>query len=304
MEYEVFLSKIKEQVSHSLGAEYTLTLQKVQKNNGLILDGLCILHSSSHTAPAIYLNSFYSQFLNGRQIEDITDELLSLYRTQQTPPECTQDLFEDYALAKDKIACRLVHAASNASLLSQIPHIKWLDLAIVFYLCVREDENGLLTSIIYEHHLNSWKISLESLYQAALSNTIRLFPPVISSLTCLLEEILPEGELPVSNDYSSPFYVLTNRNGLNGAICILYPEVLKNFAKGMESDLIILPSSIHEVLLLPDTGNISYNELKRIVSQVNCLEVPAQDRLSNQVYLYSRKTDSIFLALDTPPVLS
>ena len=54
------------------------------------------------------------------------------------------------------------------------------------------------------------------------------------------------------------FYVLSNRSGVNGAACLLYEDVLKNFADGVEKNLIILPSSIHEVLLLPDDGDISY----------------------------------------------
>ena len=68
----------------------------------------------------------------------------------------------------------------------------------------------------------------------------------------------------------------------------------------MEKDLIILPSSIHEVLLLPDDGDISYAEMSRLVTHINRSEVPKEDRLSNQVYLYSRNTGDITMASAGP----
>ena len=72
------------------------------------------------------------------------------------------------------------------------------------------------------------------------------------------QETHPKPETP------APFYVFSNRSGINGAACILYEDVLKNFADGVEKNLIILPSSIHEVLLLPDDGDISYEEMSRL----------------------------------------
>ena len=66
----------------------------------------------------------------------------------------------------------------------------------------------------------------------------------------------------------------------------------------IERDVLILPSSIHEVLLLPDEEGISYDELSQMVAQINYSEVLPQDRLSNQVYRYSRKSDSIEVVSD------
>ena len=93
-----------------------------------------------------------------------------------------------------------------------------------------------------------------------------------------------------------PFSILSNSSGVYGAGCLVYSNVIKNFADTVEQDVIILPSSIHEVLLLPDTGNISYGEMTRLVTHINDTEVPKTDQLSNEVYIYSRKLDSISMA--------
>ena len=64
----------------------------------------------------------------------------------------------------------------------------------------------------------------------------------------------------------------------------------------VKADLVILPSSIHEVLLIPYEPNISFQELTNMVSHINRAEVPIEDRLSDQVYLYSRNLDSVVIA--------
>ena len=176
-----------------------------------------------------------------------------------------------------------------------------MHLAIIFSRCIHEDDSGLMTAVIHNNHLDVWDISLEELKETALANTPSLFPPVITSMSQMIEDLsraVAEEEsacLP-SSDQSAPFFVLSNTSGINGAACILYPDVIKNFAEIMEKDIIILPSSIHEVLLLPDEGDISCDEMSRLVTHINQTEVPKEDRLSNQVYLYSRIHQTLTLA--------
>ena len=69
-----------------LGSSYELELHKVPKNNGLILDGLCITRGNTHIAPAIYLNPCYDQYRKGMPLDQIVAELLTLYRQNDTPP--------------------------------------------------------------------------------------------------------------------------------------------------------------------------------------------------------------------------
>lgn len=322
MVYEAFLNNVTEQIKQNLGEGYDLTLHKIPKNNGMILDGLCITRGKEQIAPAIYLNTCYSRYLAGQSIEDLAAEVVALYQGSYMPPDMDYSKLAQYIDMKPRIACRLINAASNQEYLKEIPHVLWLDLAIVFYLCVHEDDSGLMTAAIHNTHLDIWGISLEELKETAFFNTPLLFPPVITSMAKIIEDLgqaLKEntaahpgmsaaGESgPLQPDISSvpefpdpgqsaPFFVLSNQSGIHGASCILYPDVIKNFAELMEKDIIILPSSIHEVLLLPDEGDISCNEMSRLVTHINHTEVPEEDRLSNQVYLYSRIHHTLTLA--------
>ena len=156
MVYETFLNTIKEGAAQALGDGYELSLRRIPKNNGLVLDGLCISKTGSPVAPAIYLNTCYEQYLRGRPMERILGEILELYRNHETAPglDCTNLL--DFEAMKPRILLRLINRESNASLLQNMPHIPWLDLAIVFCLCLKEDDSGLMTASIYNDHLDAW----------------------------------------------------------------------------------------------------------------------------------------------------
>ena len=227
MVYEQFLTAVKERMKAALGDDYELELRKVPKNNGLILDGLCITRGNTHIAPAIYLNPCYDQYREGMPLDQIVAELLALYRRNGTPPPLDYQMLSDYEGIRSHIACKLIHAASNEAILKDIPHILWMDLAIVFYLCIHEDDTGLMTAMIHNSHLRIWNISLEDLKTSALANSPRLFPPVISSMACIIEELNRQlnphfQETGPRPETPAPFYVLSNRSGINGAACLLY----------------------------------------------------------------------------------
>ena len=122
MEYETFLNEVKEHMEHALGKGYDLTLRRVPKNNGLMLDDLCIAKDGGHVAPAIYLNPCYLQHQAGRPMADIVSELIALYQANQTPPDVDYDRLACFEEIRPHIACRLIHADSNQALNGHSPY--------------------------------------------------------------------------------------------------------------------------------------------------------------------------------------
>ena len=104
-------------MKQKLGDGYFLTLRKVQKNNGLVLDGLCITKGCDTVAPSIYLNSFYEQYEKGVSLEQIVQDLLKVYRQNSYPPSLNQLVLSDYESLSSRIAFRLINTASNQSFL-------------------------------------------------------------------------------------------------------------------------------------------------------------------------------------------
>ena len=155
--------------------------------------------------------------------------------------------------------------------------------------------------------LKEWELSIDALYQIALENTQKLFPAHMDTLEHIMEALLRnthsyqslfpvtdfESELSnIPDDPNLQIFVLTNQYGVNGASVILYPDLLDCIAQKLQSDLYLLPSSIHEFLVLPADSTI-YSTLVNMVSEVNTHEVADDDILSNQVYFYNWKEHTL-----------
>ena len=164
--------------------------------------------------------------------------------------------------------------------------------------------------MIHAEHMKIWKVDINTLYGLAEINTPRLLPAEIKTMTEVMKKIAGEYmesdwgdtffEGLLDESIPKPLYVMSNCDGMKGAAVILYEGVLKEFAEKIGCDLFILPSSIHEVLLVPYEESVNAAELEETVKMINLAEVPKEEVLSDHVYLYSRKTDQVIMVLGEP----
>ena len=173
---------------------------------------------------------------------------------------------------KDKIVYKLINYNANRKLLSLVPHKKILDLAMVYYCILGEIEDGNATALIYNSNIKNWHIKEDELYRTAVSNTPKLLPVKIYEMSELIK------------------YVDT----AEGAAGIMYEGVLKKLADKLESDMYILPSSIHEVIILPKSTMFNKEELMAMVRDVNTEGVSKDEVLSYTVYEYDRNTEELY----------
>lgn len=299
MTYDTF----KEQILAGMKARIplaSLSIQSVVKNNNVQLDGLTIMEGGTNLSPTIYLNYFYETYQNGVEFSSILDTILHTYQSNKPRGKIDTSFFTDYANVRPHIAYKLIHYERNRHLLADLPHFRYLDLAIVFYCLVSSSPSGNATILIRKDHLRFWNISPTQLFDAAKENTPRLLSYDLRNMNDLMEELLAPAHSTLSDpDIKKedaaicPMYVLTNQNKLNGASCILYEHLLEHFADRLCCDLYILPSSIHEVILIPATSDTSYQELSQMVQEVNDTQVSPEEILSDHVYYFSRSSRSI-----------
>ncbi len=300
MVYKTFLETVVSRLQTLVGPHADVSVKQIPKNNGVLLDSLCICPQNCTVAPAIYLDDYFRQYRSGIPIDSIISEILTVYQENSHPDEIRFRSFTSLPAARKHIVYKLISTASNSSLLNLIPHIPFLDLSIVFYLLF-EENGSCFSSTVTNRQMELWNLSPEDLLSLSLENSLALLPPALRSMSEVIREM---AKLHLGEEYDpdfmdqvfsddgtdQPLYVLTNSSEFNGAGCLLYPGQLKNFADAAGSDLIVLPSSVHEVLLTPDRGNSQYSSLSAMVSQINEEEVNREDRLSDHIYLYSRST--------------
>lgn len=297
MTYETFLAAILSAVQARVCPGTSVSIQKILKNNGLEQDGLYIQKEDSPFAPVICLAPYYEEAKKGIPVEELAERFLDFSSAQnQFCPELDRWIY-DFSQVSERVAFRFISVQDNKSLLSSVPHIPFLDLALVFYLILEQMEDGQMTVLIHNEHAALWHTDAEELCQLALKNTPSLLPykleplensifPVFSDTsekTFHTEEIYDQS----GNVSADGLYILTNSMGINGAACMLYPDVLKNFAALVKDDLFILPSSIHEVLLSPVKTSLSIEEINQMIEEINELEVSPEERLSNHAYYYN-----------------
>lgn len=297
MNYETFKHAIAASVQNYFGKETSITLHPIIKNNNVTLDGLTIQEQSVNISPTIYLNYYYEDYQKGKKLTTIRDEILQAYQNSRSSENMDLSFFTDYQKVKYRIVYKIIHYEKNKKLLENIPHFPYLDFAIVFCCLLLNNPGGNATILIHNHHLDYWHITAKQLFSLAQKNTPTLLPTEIKSMEDILKEYC--SELPVFTDAglqssciqtpSVPMYVLTNTVKLFGASCILYPQVLSDFAQKMQSDLYVIPSSIHEVLLIPAREEKDSRYFNHMIQDVNSSQVQDEEILSDHVYYFSRK---------------
>lgn len=309
-----------------MGEEYEIKKDCVTKNNGTKLDSILIIKKGETITPSIYINEYFEEYNKGRTIDSIVEEMISCYENCSMEKELLNATLDiSFEAVKNRIIYRLVNYEKNKEILEAIPHFEFLDLAIIFHCIIKKDCNEIGTIRVTNDWMNEWGITKEELLELAASNTPRIFPVRIRPMEAVMEDIIRQDVEKVLNHYSVealpiisekckedamedmisslmkelrkkdtlPIYVLTNTCGMNGAGTLIYKDVIQQFAEEYQSDFYILPSSIHEVLLIPYDMTLEKKALMEMVSDINGSQVPTEDVLSNQVYIYNRNSNTI-----------
>ena len=291
-----FYNKVANGVSEILGDEMVVELQEVTKVN-LSLDGLTIRKRNESIAPTIYLNQYFNQFNDGRAMDDIVQDIIRVYENNQ--PENIKDVFKtedfyDFDKMKEKIVLKVINTERNLDLLEQVPHLEMegLGLSVVFYvsLMTGEQSAGIL---IKNEHLKLWEKTVSDLLTVAEVNTNRMHAFTIKSMNEVLSGMFGFEEDLIPEDVPA-LYVLTDENKTFGASQLFLKDKIREFAKQQDCDVYILPSSVHELLLLrADFPNLEPSYLKEMVCEVNATEVSNEDFLCDGAFKYELATDKI-----------
>lgn len=286
MTYELFKTMVVAELKGHFPPDTSITLQSVPKNNCMGQDGLTILEEGYHIAPTIYLESYYQQMIaEDLSFAAVLGQILETYQTYRPSENIDTSFFQDFARIRSRIVFKLIHAQQNQALLEKIPHIPYLDLAIVFYCLLPSLPSKNATILIQNSHLKLWQAKSEDLYPLAQKNTPRLLPLRCEKLSHLLSAFLAPDKEKEQFSAPLPMYVLTNEQRLYGAACLLYEEFSACLSQ-TQSNFYVIPSSIHEVLLVPATKGMIPEAFNQMVQNVNETQLLPEEILSDHAYYY------------------
>lgn len=275
----------------------------MKKNNGVVFSSIVIQDNSSNMAPCICTEGLYYDYQNGyKDMDGVVDSVLKIYR--EIKPEEYFNVSEvlDYSKVRFNLNGKLVNTEKNRGLLTELPHRNFFDLSLTYFVDVTSDGDlGCASVQVTNAYMEKWDVVEDDLYSQFRENMEQDDRSRLQPITDVLEEAayyLPEKPGAVCGNIDRmPMYVLSNPRKLNGAVEILNKKAMEKAAETIGDDFYILPSSIHETILVPVMGNEDgAAKLAEMVSCINRLEVPDTEVLSNHVYRYCRQSRQIELA--------
>lgn len=325
MDFKEFTKKVKkglEVIVRKKLSDGKVILRRVRKNNNVIMIAVSIVREGEKAIPTIYLKDYYKMYIDGVPIDEICLEIYDVYEegTAHFNKYIDVEKLLNFEKIKDKIFYKLINYEMNKEMLKEHPYFKFEDMAIVFYVMVESFSDGQATAMVNRVHLEKWEITDQDIKEIAFVNTWNKYPPIIRRMEDIVSELILDDlldddlleedicygdytydeirekvkeELEHNRDNEDmEMYVLTNEIRCNGATCITYPDVLKNFAEKINSDFYIIPSSIHEVILVPK-NNLDKTTFDEMINEVNESELEPVEILANHAYLYNKETGKI-----------
>lgn len=298
LEFTAFKGELCRRVLELLGEEYSTELVKVRKNNGVLKEVLHVRQQGSECIPCFYTEELYRSYCMGENEAGLAEQLVNVVKGECEDVKEQVNLFLSKEWMTEHLFIRLIHYEKNEEDLKDAVYLKYLDLAGVVYVLTESSEDGVKSFQLPKHIWDTLELgTIEECFAELVANTRRLFP---ESTACIFAEeseetVLGRKAMSVTirwmeyeeELHSGRLYVVTNHRKINGAAIVLYPELLKEFGNRYGGGYYVIPSSIHEVLLLKDTGEERAEALNAMVKEVNETHVAPEERLSDHVYYYS-----------------
>lgn len=287
MEFEEFKEKVIDGMNGRI-TDSRAIIHNITKNNGVKRTGLAVVNPVINVSPTIYLEEYYESIRQGMDFTEVFQKIWESFLMNRTNEEYDTSIFTDWGEAGKRVFIRVVNYEKNRELLETVPYIRFLDLAVVYYYIEYIGSAGLATILIHNSHMKIWGVEKEELAGVAYANYRKYFPVVIKSMDKIIAEIMDDSlhkTFESDKMLKGQMYIATNRMNLYGAAALLFAESFQGIAKRWESDLFLLPSSIHEIIIIPAAGS-EVQELEEMVREVNQTQVLPEEQLSDHVYRY------------------
>lgn len=306
MDFNRFVDEVRGGIKFFLPREYEnaeVRVEENQKINQRYL-GLTVIKDDAVLAPTINLNRAFEsyQLQPWVSMEQVLRKMAEAI--QDAPEQFNLNGITNYENARKKLFIRVSSAETNMDMLQNVPHQLMEDLAITYHILINMNDDGLSTTTVTNEMMKNYGITKEQLHADAMENSPGIMPPQIAPMGSIMEQLLgidtrnAEMEAPAVDIMEvptqcmleeNPMVVVTNNQIVEGASVIFYPGIMDKIGEAFEGNLFILPSSVHETIVLPDNGDFDHRMLKDMVQEINANEVRPEEQLTNEVYHYDAK---------------
>ena len=317
---KAFAEGVTQQIKDYLPEDYQdmeCEILEQQKNNGVVLTGMILNMPGQQIAPVVYMEPFYDQVRKGEPMDQIMDRIADVCRQSLSVRELPETLdFTDYDSVKDHLTVQVINTKANQRMLSQVPHKQMIntkanqrmlsqvphkqmeDLSVICRIEFPSPAGEGVGSVKVTHEMMSqWGVRPEVVYQKAVENAVKSSPAVLMSMDDLMMEMMglpfeTKNLLQLKEGEEFPkdgMYVLSNPMKLNGASVLAYPNLQEQLESVFPQGCYLLPSSLHEMIIIPKDIGMTPKEMGEMVRDVNQKEVARDEILSDRVYEFDKE---------------
>lgn len=300
MDYKEFCEHVKNEIKGFLPpkyADYGAELHIVSKPNMGDQVGLTFVPPvSGFPTPVVYLEPFYDAYLNkgmnmGRIMVQIgTTAADGIEKGKLAVGEMLGSIpdMADWNKVKDKVTVRVIGVSRNTNLLQNVPCRLFGDIALIYQVSATAQDDTLLTVRITNDLMDRYGISEPQLYEAAMENSQRMMKVTCRPMGEVIGDLMGSSMAEEAWEAPAKLYVLSNETLQFGAAALFYPGVIEKIGKNIPEGFYILPSSIHEVLILPKNQG-EKAMLETMVQEINATQVAPDEVLSDFVSEYDSR---------------
>ena len=303
LSFDEFVLYVKNNIEEFMPESFrikSIEVKEIKKNNGTLLNGICINEEDSNITPNIYLEGFYRKYEEGADLPDLLNQIVKV-RMDHDKSNINIDIFNDYELVKKYIFPKIIGRVDwNMDYLSDKPHNHICDLAVVYYVDITEifgNDDGTASVVINNNLVEKWKIGESDLLFQSFKNLegseryTSVFKGMSKILSCIADDIPGLDELLTDSD--ELMFVLTNSISVNGASIILKEGVLREIYEKLGL-IVLIPSSVHEWIIMRAADVDSPEALRNMINEVNQSQVVENERLSDHPYIFNGKDLAIY----------
>lgn len=292
MNFEGFKQDMVDKIKDYLPKEFQDAIVEINRIEkvGKSYDGLVVRKEGTQVVASIDLNQCYSHYEKTGDFEDVINQVASVVINEQASMgNMDFNWVFNYEEAKNHLYISVDNIDNFKKLSEKVPYKKMEDFVITARIDIpipgREGAGSILVS---NNLIEKYGISEEKLFEDAIENSAKIHPIKIFTMKDLMIEQGMSSEVADELFGEAPdiMTAVSTQNYCCGASAIFYPGVMEELSEKLGGDFIVIPSSIHETLVVPYTHAMEKNEIENLIKQVNDNEVRPEDRLSYKAFRY------------------
>lgn len=303
MDYESFKKEFTEDIKEKLYemgyGDVDIKINNIKKVNR-DYEAMNVVPEGGVMGVSFNLEEIFTKFEQSGDYDSVLKNTTSFVANGiDTAPKTDIDNLLNYEEMKNKLSIEVISAEANKELLLNIPHDRIEDLAAVYRFVLKSESTGKASILVSNEMMQKMGITHEQLKNDALYNAPIIRPAVIKGMNEVIKELMGKEAYELANgtgNVEESVYVATVPDKDSGAGVLSYQNFMDQAAERVGGDFFILPSSIHEILIVKDDGEMKAELLRNMVQQINRTELMPEDKLSDNVYHYDSKEHIFELA--------